>query len=78
MNCPSCGSAKLIHDTRDIPYSCEGESIKIPAVPGDLCPACGETVLKTAESSRVSLAMLEFKKQVLDSVADERIKGDRS
>jgi HTH-type transcriptional regulator/antitoxin MqsA len=70
MKCPSCGSAKLVHDTRDIPYTYKGESTTIPAVTGDFCPACGETVLKAAESSRVSVAMLAFSKQVNASIVD--------
>jgi HTH-type transcriptional regulator / antitoxin MqsA len=70
MKCPSCAAAKLVHDTRDMPYTYKGESTTIPAVTGDFCPACGETVLKAAESSRVSAAMLEFNKQVNASIVD--------
>jgi HTH-type transcriptional regulator/antitoxin MqsA len=70
MKCPSCGAAKLVRDTRDISYTYKGESTTIPAVTGDFCPACGETVLKAAESSRISAAMLEFNKQVNASIVD--------
>lgn len=70
MKCPSCGTAKLVRDTREIPYTYKGESTTIPAVSGDFCPACGETVLKADESSRVSAAMLEFNKQVNASIVD--------
>jgi HTH-type transcriptional regulator/antitoxin MqsA len=68
--CPSCAAAKLVHDTRDLPYIYKGESTTVPAVTGDFCPACGETVLKPGEASRVSAAMLEFKKQVNASIVD--------
>ena len=78
MNCPSCGSAKLIRDTRDIPYNYKEESTTIPAVTGDFCPACGETVLTAAESSRVSAPMLEFKQQVNAATADPRVTRERS
>ena len=70
MNCLSCGPASLIRDTRDIPYTYKGGSTTIPAVTGDFCPACGESVLDAAESSRVSAAMLEFNKQVNASIVD--------
>ena len=32
MKCPNCGKAKLVHDTRDMPYTYKGESTVIPAV----------------------------------------------
>lgn len=60
MRCPSCIKAELVHDTRDMPYSYKNESTIIPAVTGDFCPACGETVLDIAESERVSKAMLKY------------------
>jgi HTH-type transcriptional regulator/antitoxin MqsA len=57
MKCPSCAGAKLVRDTRDIPYTYKGETTTIPAVHGGFCPVCGESVLAAAESSRVSAAM---------------------
>lgn len=62
MKCPSCGKAKLVRRTRNIPYAYKGESTVIRAVKGDYCPACGEAVLGVAESTRTSAAMLEFNK----------------
>lgn len=70
MKCPSCAAAELVHDTRDMPYTYKGESTVIPDVTGDFCPACGETVLDMAESSRTSAAMLEFNKQVNASIVN--------
>ncbi len=70
MKCPSCMMAKLVHDTRDMPYSYKNESTIIPAVTGDFCPACGETVLDITESERVSKAMLDFNKQVNASIVE--------
>jgi HTH-type transcriptional regulator/antitoxin MqsA len=70
MKCPSCGGAKLVHDTRDMPYTYKGETTAIPAVAGDYCPACGEAVLAAAASARVSAAMLEFNKQVNATIVD--------
>ena len=64
MKCPACGAAKLVRDTRDLPYTYKGDSTVIPAVTGDFCPACGEAVLGLGESMRTSTAMLEFNKQV--------------
>lgn len=70
MKCPNCAAAKLVHDTRDMPYTYKGESTVIPAVSGDFCAACGEVVLNTAESTRTSAAMLEFNKQVNAAIVD--------
>jgi HTH-type transcriptional regulator/antitoxin MqsA len=70
MKCPECGAAKLVHGTRNLPYTYKGQTTTIPAVAGDYCPACGEAVLNAAESARTSAAMLEFNKQVNASIVD--------
>jgi len=70
MKCPFCGGAKLVRDTRDVPYTYKGETTTIPAVRGDFCRVCGESVLAAEESKRVSAAMLEFNKQVNASTVD--------
>ncbi len=70
MKCPSCAAAKLVHATRDMPYTYKGESTIIPAVKGDFCPACGETVLEKGESARTSALMLAFNKQVNAAMVD--------
>jgi HTH-type transcriptional regulator/antitoxin MqsA len=64
MKCPLCGEARLVQDTRDLPYTYKGESTVIPCVTGDYCPVCGEVILSAAESARNSAMMLEFNKQV--------------
>ena len=70
MKYPAYGAAKLVRDTRDLPYTYKGETTAIPAVAGDWCPACGESVLDATESARVSTAMLEFNRQVNASIVD--------
>lgn len=70
MKCPSCATAELVRDTRDMPYTYKGESTILPAVSGDFCPACGEVVLDSAESARTSAAMLAFNKQVNAAIVD--------
>ena len=70
MRCPSCGSAKLVRDTRDMPYTYKGETTVIPAVTGDYCPACDEAVLELAESVRTSAVMLAFNKEVNAAIVD--------
>ena len=64
MKCPVCGAAKLIHDTRDVPYTYKGETTTIPAVTGDFCPACDESITDVAETERVMREMQAFKKKV--------------
>ena len=70
MKCPICGAAELIHDTRDLSYTYKGENMLIPAVTGDFCPACAESVLNASESDRVMREMREFSKQVNAAVVD--------
>jgi len=70
MKCPPCAAAELVHDTSDMPYTYKGESTIIPAVTGDFCPACDESILDAKESRRTMSLMLEFNKQVNASIVD--------
>jgi HTH-type transcriptional regulator/antitoxin MqsA len=70
MKCPSCAAAELMHDIRDLPYTYKGESTVIPAVTGDFCPACDESILAAEESRRTMNLMLEFNKQINASIVD--------
>lgn len=70
MKCPACGATELAHDIRELPYTYRGETTVIPAVAGDHCPACGESVLDAAESARVSAAMLAFNRQINAGIVD--------
>ncbi len=64
MKCSVCGKSHLVSEIRDLPYTYKGESTVIPAVAGDFCKACGETILNSEEAARVNAMMLEFNKQV--------------
>jgi HTH-type transcriptional regulator/antitoxin MqsA len=68
--CPSCGAAKMVHDTRDITYTYKGETTTIPGVTGDFCRACDESILDAAQSRRTMQMMAEFTKQVNASIVD--------
>ena len=70
MKCPSCGAAKLIRDTRDMPYIYKGENTVIPAVTGDFCPACGEAVLSREQGDRYSELIGTFQRQVNSAYVD--------
>ena len=70
MKCPICGGAELVHDTRNIPYTYNGETTTIEAVTGDFCPVCDESILDLAESDRVMTAMKDFSQQVNSSIVD--------
>ncbi len=70
MKCPSCAKAELVRDTRDQPYTYKGETTIIPAVTGEFCPACDESILDTEESRRTMRMMLEFNKQVNAAIID--------
>ena len=62
MICHVFGAAALVHETRDLPYAYRNESTSIPAVTGDLFPACGDAVLDARASA--SAAMLALKEHV--------------
>ena len=64
LQCPVCGAAELIHGTRDLSYTYNGETTVIAAVTGEFCPACAESILGAAESDRVMREMRDFSKQV--------------
>lgn len=70
MNCPVCGGAELVHDTRDQLYTYKGETTVIPAVTGDYCPACEESIHDLAETERAMTAMRAFNKQVNAGLVD--------
>ena len=70
MKCPSCGAAKLIHDTRDIPYVYKGEATTLSEVTGDYCPACGEVVLNREHGDRYSQLLGRFQRQVNAAFVD--------
>ena len=70
MKCPCCGSAELIHDTRDLPYTYKGETAAIPAVTGDFCPACSEVILNREHGDRYSEWVGMFQRQVNAAFVD--------
>jgi HTH-type transcriptional regulator / antitoxin MqsA len=70
MKCPICGAAKLVHDTRDVPYTYKGESTILPQVTGDFCPACDESILDVSESRRTMELMSAFSKEVNATFVD--------
>ncbi|MFP5414279.1 MAG: type II toxin-antitoxin system MqsA family antitoxin [Gammaproteobacteria bacterium] len=70
MQCPVCGAAELIHDTRDMPYTYKGETTTIPAVTGDFCPACSEVILNREHGDRYSEGIGLFQRQVNAAYVD--------
>ena len=70
VSTPCCGAAKLIHDSRDLPYTYKSQITTIPAVTGDFCPACGEVILNRAHGDRYSELTGVFKRQVNAAYVD--------
>jgi HTH-type transcriptional regulator/antitoxin MqsA len=70
MKCPSCGAAKLVHETRGLPYVYKGQTLTLEHVTGDFCPACDEAILDAAESRRTMSLMKEFNIKVNSELAD--------
>jgi HTH-type transcriptional regulator/antitoxin MqsA len=69
MECPVCGAAELIHDTRDIPYTYKGETT-ILTTTGDFCPACRESIHDVEDSERVMREMQAFMREVNAAIVD--------
>jgi HTH-type transcriptional regulator / antitoxin MqsA len=78
VKCPVCGAAKLIHDTRDLPYTYKGETTVISAVTADFCPACDESTTGMSESERVMREMQAFNKQVNVAIEPRRTDSSHS
>lgn len=76
MNCVSCGKAEMVHDTRDVNYSYKGQTTTIPAVTGDFCALCGESLHDDKESTRISEMMLDFNKAVNNTLTDTAFISD--
>jgi HTH-type transcriptional regulator/antitoxin MqsA len=70
MKCPVCGAAPLIHETRDMTYTYKGETTVIPAVTGEFCPACNESITNLNETERVMREMQAFNRQVNAAIVD--------
>jgi HTH-type transcriptional regulator/antitoxin MqsA len=70
MKCPSCGAAKLIHDTRDVTYVYKGETTTLPAITGNFCPACDEVILNREHGDRYSELIGQFQRQVNSAYVD--------
>ncbi len=64
MKCPICGGAELINDTRDVPHVVRGKTYVIPAVTGEFCDACDESILGMVEVERVMRLMAEIRDRV--------------
>jgi HTH-type transcriptional regulator/antitoxin MqsA len=69
MKCPACAH-ELTRKILDLPYTYKGFATIIPSVNAEHCAQCGEAVMDTEESTRVSAAMLKFNKQVNASIID--------
>ena len=52
MNCPACGAAELVRDTRELDAT--GVRVRVTA---DFCPNCGEPVLDWENGDRYGAAL---------------------
>ena len=72
MKCPCCGTAELIHDTRDVTYTYKGETTIIPEVTGDYCQACGESILDRLQGDRYSELIGMFRREINAAYVDPK------
>ncbi|WP_413742385.1 type II toxin-antitoxin system MqsA family antitoxin [Sodalis sp. RH15] len=68
MKCPICGSADLVHQTRDVPFIYKGHKFVIGDVTGDFCPACGESILDSTESEAFMTKTMQCRKRVNNEI----------
>ena len=71
MKCPVCGSAELVHDVRDIPYTYKGKTTFIPQVEADFCPVCGESLSAPDKSRRMMGLIGGFHKQINREITNQ-------
>jgi HTH-type transcriptional regulator/antitoxin MqsA len=69
MQCPICGAAELIHDTRGIPFTYKGETTILKTT-GEFGPACGESIHDLEDSERVMSEMRAFTREVNAAMVD--------
>lgn len=62
--CPACGKADLVHETRSQPYSWQSQWTILEGIEGDFCPACHEGVLGPDAINRVGRLAQAFQQQV--------------
>jgi HTH-type transcriptional regulator/antitoxin MqsA len=60
MNCPACGAAELVRETRDVPFSYKGHTTIITSIRGKFCPACGDSLSGRDEGERISRMARSF------------------
>ncbi len=70
MRCASCGATKLVHDTRDVPYTYKGQSTTIFGITGDYCSTCGDSVHEGTDAQRYTAEVMAFNKEVNSSIVD--------
>ena len=63
-NCPTCGAASTVHETRDLPYTYKGQTTTIHGIEGDYCDACGDAVCTHEAGDRYGVAIQAFIRQV--------------
>ncbi|WP_395503577.1 type II toxin-antitoxin system MqsA family antitoxin [Ectopseudomonas mendocina] len=64
MKCPVCGSADLVREKRDMPFTYREQTTVITEVDADWCNACGEALTGPKQSEKVMAAMKRFRQQV--------------
>lgn len=64
MRCPACGSADLVREKRDMPFTYREQTTVITEIEADWCNACGEALTGPEQSERVMTAMKRFRQQV--------------
>jgi len=63
-NCPECGAASPVYDTRDVRYAYKGRETTIPAVTGYHCMGCNGVTMEEEAVNRYSELVGQFQREV--------------
>lgn len=64
MKCVTCGKGMMVRESRDISYTYKTQTTTIPAVNGDYCSSCDESLHSGEEAEYLSSQMMAFAKEV--------------
>lgn len=69
-NCPECGTASPVHDTRDVAYTYKDQTTVLTVVTGHFCAGCGEVTLDRDAVDRYSDLVGAFQRKVNGALVD--------
>jgi HTH-type transcriptional regulator / antitoxin MqsA len=63
-SCPSCGTADMVFDSRDVPFNYKGERLIVKQIRGWFCSTCSEALFDDGEGARYAAKIDHFVKMI--------------